>query len=268
MAEQAPVIRTRIGPDEGALPAAPVVEAVRLWLAVLDDLTASLQPGQQRIQWEIQSVSMASPLDLALRVPEAQDATARRASRAYQEGIQALAQGASDPPPHFREDALRDTRRLATLATTVLHRAQFSTEDITVAITPGVAVAADRLLQTVREQVSTVEGRVETLTVHDRNLMRLWDPVTGQAIECQFPDSRLNDVRSAFGRRAQVSGRVRYNAFGRPLSVQLEHLRIIREQDELPQARDLEGISITGGLLPTDYLRGVRDGGRETGILG
>ncbi len=116
--------------------------------------------------------------------------------------------------------------------------------------------------------MGTVEGRAESASIHGRNVLRLWDPLTGQAIECHFPDTALDQVREAFGRRVQVAGPVRYNALGRPCSVQLERLRVFREQSELPQARDLEGIDITGGADPTEYIRRLRHGGRKSHILG
>jgi hypothetical protein len=261
-----PVITAVMGTEDGVVRAADVLAAVGAWLRALDNIACLLSPQKHPVRWIVQRLSLNSPLDCALQAPVDAEQLATRVVRHYLDGVRDLAEPSGAVPAFFTETALRKVKRLAECIQ--LYPIRFVTGDAEVSVSRSTSDAVDRLLGTARVQVSTVEGRLERISIHKRNVTTLWDPVTMQAIECRFAEDRMAAVKQAFGRRVQISGPVRYNALGQPQSVQLEHLRIMRDQNELPQARDLEGISITGGMDPTEYLRRTRDGGRETGLLG
>jgi hypothetical protein len=86
----------------------------------------------------------------------------------------------------------------------------------------------------------------------------LSEAVTGARVPCRFPPEQLAEARVASGNRVALFGRIRYSRAGTPLSISVEQIRRLRAQSELPQARDLEGINLTGGTDPVDYVRSLR----------
>ena len=53
-----------------------------------------------------------------------------------------------------------------------------------------------------------------------------------------------------------------YNVRGEPLSVNVDKLRVLKEENELPSIDDMLGMApdITGDLTTEDYIRRLRDG--------
>jgi hypothetical protein len=110
------------------------------------------------------------------------------------------------------------------------------------------------------EEIGTIEGKLETLTVRGSRKFNIWDRVTDRRVECSFPKDMLQEAIAAFAQRVAVHGRVRYSASGDPIRIAVEELRRLRSQEELPQAKDLEGIDLAGGEDPVDYVRRLRSG--------
>ena len=63
-----------------------------------------------------------------------------------------------------------------------------------------------------------------------------------KAINCIVPPEKLADVIAAFGKRAEVYGRIHYDKNGRPARVNVEEIDIFPDNADLPNFKDVKGI--------------------------
>lgn len=116
----------------------------------------------------------------------------------------------------------------------------------------------------VKEHVSygSIEGKVELISVHKGNRkFNVYHTVTGKAVECNLPGHLETDIIAALKRRVVVSGSIHRNWNGDPQRVEVERLRVLRENDELPSLDELMGSlpDLTGDLSTEEFIRMIRD---------
>lgn len=113
------------------------------------------------------------------------------------------------------------------------------------------------------KSIGSVEGRLELISIHQRSRrFNVYHSITRKAVRCNLPKEIENEVVGSLGRRVIVSGLVSYNIRGEPLSVNVDNLRVLKEENYLPSIDDMLGMApdITGGLTTEDYIRRLRDG--------
>lgn len=89
----------------------------------------------------------------------------------------------------------------------------------------------------------TVEGRLEAILDAAGGLkIRVRDFLYPRAINCVVPESLINKVLDNFRRRVELEGRIHYRHNGTPISIEVEVIRELPEDDELPTADDVRGI--------------------------
>jgi hypothetical protein len=114
------------------------------------------------------------------------------------------------------------------------------------------------------KDVGTVEGRLEEISVHGMPetspLFRIWDPIPlpGHYVKCVISEDRLPQVKDWLGQRVSVSGPIQYQNH-KPILIEVQNIRRLRTQAELPQIETMKPIDITGDLSPEEYIRRMRD---------
>ena len=89
----------------------------------------------------------------------------------------------------------------------------------------------------------TVEGRLEAILDAAGGLrIRVRDFLYPRAINCVVPESLINKVLDNFRRRVEIEGRIHYRRNGTPMSIEVEVIQELPEDDELPTADDVRGI--------------------------
>lgn len=133
-----------------------------------------------------------------------------------------------------------------------------------VEITAQSAVNIDRLIKPRYKSIGSVEGRLETISIHGKPRFVIYHSRTGKAVNCTVPADKLTSLITTdlLGRRVCAYGLVHSNARGEPLRVDAERIRILREKHELPSIESLGGKhpDFTGGASTVDYLRKLRGG--------
>jgi len=89
----------------------------------------------------------------------------------------------------------------------------------------------------------TVEGIMDT--VQDRNgklQFRVRDAALGETVMCQISEDQLADAFSTFRKRVEVSGVIHYRKSGTPISIRVERIERLPDDDELPGPEDVRGI--------------------------
>lgn len=168
---------------------------------------------------------------------------ARSVARAINTGVATL-QREAVRPPHFTDRALEKARDLAALVGDEMPkigvRNGTGDTDITKALATHVDTILNRATLTV---IGTVEGRLESVTVHDRRTFSVYDLLTGERIECSFGHRiLLATILGAMERRVRVHGAIRYRDTGEIVGMLAETLQPLPGDDTLPSARDVFGI--------------------------
>ncbi len=251
------------------LPASALSAVLGLWLDILKEIEK--QSAGRRVaplRWIVHRLSMMSPACVALTATERDISPGREIASHFLAGILQLEAGTPDVPAYFTEAALRKAQKMAERLGPDLTSLRFCGDSGEANATRRILGTVDGLLQAVRELPGTVEGRLEGINIHGARVFAVYDPITDNRVECHFHPEQLGDVGASIGKRVIVTGSVRYSRLGRPLSLQVLEFRRLREQDELPQARDVEGLAVPAGVHPDEYLRRLRNGGGVNSLLG
>jgi len=231
-------------------------------LSILQDVHAAAS-GQTEgaLDWQIADVRMGSPVYVTISAGNARRAEApRQVIGAFLEGLRGLEERGDRIPAHFSERSLVWAKELVSVLNDDVAQISFIANGRPpVAPSQHLAANVDRLLPREHEELGTLVGRVETLSIHDKPAFAIWDVLTGARIECPIPPERMQAVHQLFGKRVAVSGRVRYARDGKPTKITVEQIRPLRDHDELIPVRELPRINITDGVDPSEYVRGIRD---------
>ncbi len=253
---------------DGGVPAERFVDVVVKALAVMRDLDArSSEDGKAAIHWNITRATTNSPLTLTLEahVPAQRRDTSRAVVKSYLRGMRKLESG-KGVPSDFGDDTLKEARALLGLLDRGVSRVEFSAPgEEKVVPTLRSAALIDEFFgrrTTYHMADTTVEGSLETVTIHGGDAFDVFDQLTGTRVRCMLPDGRIADAVAALGKRVSVSGRAKFSDKGRPLSIEVESIRVMRDKANLPKASDFEGagrLDITGGMDSAEFVRRLRD---------
>jgi len=134
-------------------------------------------------------------------------------------------------------------------------------KDRSVNVTEAAEKTLKSLLPTVREYEGSVEGRLETISVHKMHKFIVYHALTNKAITCSG-NIDLDTTKDALGHKVLVSGILSVNAKNEPLRMTVNQpIRIIGNR-RLPLASELTGTNpdITEGLSTGEYIRRIRHG--------
>lgn len=127
------------------------------------------------------------------------------------------------------------------------------------------AVSADHaraLLARRYRSSGSVEGTIETLSVHERRpYFNIFHVLDDFAIKCRCDEELFAQAQLALRRRVRVIGEIARRFDGRAETVEVSEIRVIPGPEVLPQPRDIRGLipDLTGGLSPREWLRNNHD---------
>ena len=106
------------------------------------------------------------------------------------------------------------------------------------------------IAETIRERrlhnyhdFGTIEGRLAGIMDAAGGLrIKVNDYLYPRAINCVVPEDLLEKVFSCFRQRVEIEGRIHYRRDGTPISIEVEVIDQLPEDDELPTADDVRGI--------------------------
>lgn len=118
----------------------------------------------------------------------------------------------------------------------------------------------DELIGPRYRAIGSVEGSLETVSLHRGPRIFVYHHITHRAIKCTFDREMIEEVKTALGKRVVASGIVHYNRQGDPLRVEMEQLRVIG-QGYLPTTAELTGsMEWPEDISTDDYIRSIRGG--------
>ncbi len=246
--------------------------------AIVDDLDAALSGEPQgSIDWTLTELSKGSLVLEVESKPRARGSrwweqhqavggtadVALEIARTFVGGLD-LIEREPATPPYFSEQSMKRARRLLGLV------GREGIERLTVMDGQGEAVISPRAYQNIgplipprRRSVGSVEGRIETISLHGRPRFIVYHGRTKKAVTCKFnPEQWLARVKDVLGARVSVSGVVHSNAKGEPLRVEPREIRTLGRRKELPSTAELSGSDpdLTGDMTTAEFIRSVRGG--------
>jgi hypothetical protein len=238
-------------------------------LSMLRSIESEIVASGVTVRWEISRVSMRSPLRMTFepRVKSPKGRVSRsignRIVKSVMQGIEGIETGKSVPRV-FTEDALEAARKMFKSAAKEGASVAFGskTDPRQIKLTESAVKHIDELASKARLYVdfSTVEGRLEIISVHERNTVVIWETLTSNRIECFVDDQQIKQAFSLLGKRVAVTGRVSYrNHVPKTISVE-GPVRVLRTTAELPQPKDIGPIDMTDGASSEEHVRRMRNG--------
>ena len=249
---------------EGQTPdllARPFLDAVDSSLDILRDLDASIAMRRSpTLQWAIADMHIGSPAVMTLKAlpPNTGKDVSQDVVNHYVEGLELLARGES-LPPFFSDDALDAAKRLSDLTKGNERVVTIQTGQRSVKVSHRISANVDDLIEKSYVSDGSVEGVIEMVTIHERTYFRIYDAIQGWGVPCYFAQDSIEEVRTALGKRASITGRLRSDRSGKPESMQVSGIRLLGSEP-LPTPGEVRGIAsgMTGGLKAEEYLREVR----------
>jgi hypothetical protein len=216
------------------------------------------------VRWEVVKLQMHSPLRMTV-APSISGKPAktigRRIVKACLTGVMNIEKSPTHPK-HFDEDALEATRDLLKVVKkdgSVLKLGSDHKDEVTV--TELALEHIEDVVARARVYVDhgTIEGQLDEISVHESPVAFIWERFPVRRVKCVISQEQVQQVKDLLGRRVALTGRISYRNH-KPVSVQVEAIRAMRDENELPQLKDIQPIDITGGLSPEEYVQRLRDG--------
>jgi hypothetical protein len=102
----------------------------------------------------------------------------------------------------------------------------------------------------------TVVGSLDTISVHSGLEFRVWDEDTKRPVRCYLHHKQKAQAMELLGARVLVTGIVKADRYGRPLSMQVETFDSVSIATNLPTIEEMRGSvpDLTGGLSLKEFF--------------
>ena len=240
---------------------------------VLQDLdVAAANDLRGALRWRVSVLEKKSPPLLGVTAepiarldPQTRKMVRRDTSLAVEklllESVRALDSG--ENPQGMPTDTIRKIYKLAAGSKRIGNIEVYSDADASVEISETTLAGINKVLGSTSQSKGSILGKLEAITVHDVNEIRVWDENTNIAVRCQYPDGFEENIKNLLRKRVLVGGMVTFNAIGQAVSVRVESITSYRSDDTLPTIEEVSGLL----KEPTDekftlaeYMEHLRDG--------
>ena len=118
------------------------------------------------------------------------------------------------------------------------------------------------LLPPRREEEGSVEGTLETISVHKNKKLIIYESLTRKGVTCLISEKFMENAKEALGKKVVVSGTIQLNIKDEPVRVTVKGIRILGHGKRLPKAIEITGYdpNFTGELTTDEYIREIRRG--------
>ena len=221
-------------------------KAVHAFVELLVNVTADTSKGEKKPQWNM-SVRQGSSVLVARAVPDLETRrAAREAVKRVKSGVAKIEKGRfdfADLPPR----AIYAVRDLASLPAKIN---QIGITSVTIGngtgkrlpVTSKSADFLNKNIGTQKTSIGSIEGKLSTITERGKFQFVVYDALSDRGVNCFVPADKNKEAHAAFGRRVNVFGTVQYDKDGRPLSIQVKTIRLLRDLTELPPIAFFKGI--------------------------
>jgi hypothetical protein len=258
-------VRLEIAGKAGSISLLAFIGAMQNELKILSDLDSALS-GEPKgtLDWVVTDLALGSLVVEAESRSRLEDRNiGPEVAEAFVSGLYQL-ENEGTTPPYLSDVGMQSAKRLLKMigndGTSGL---VVSTPFRKVELSAKASANIDQLLPARYQSVGSIEGKMEMISIHGAPRFIVYLARTHKAVKCTFDRDRwLDKVKDALGHRVYVSGIVHSNSRGEPLRVEIDDIRRLRKQEELPTITEIGGIDpeFTGDMSTDEYLRSIRVG--------
>lgn len=236
---------------------------------LLSDFDAALSDNPLgTIRWEVAVLEKNSPVKLGLKgeIIERRGRMAKmpttfvdKVSTEFMRSTARLSNSAKRSQ-HVSDSALGHYKNLA-LTSKRLGEITVFDDDRRIPINETTLQHISQLTGTKSKSVGSIIGRLDTISVHNSNEIRVWDENSERPIRCIYAGQLEETVKALLRKRVMVSGLISYNEFGKPTKLDIATLDEYGRLEDLPTIEQMEGLvdDLTGGATLSEYLSHLRD---------
>lgn len=167
-------------------------------------------------------------------------------------------------PPHF---SLGAVSRINTICKTVqndgLKDVEYSAQGMTARPSTRIASNARQIVKNLGKyyyEGTTLEGNLESVTVHGKRQFSIYDELNGNKTICRFPEAIMDKVRACLGNRVSVNGEVKFERNGRPSVMKAVDIRAFKPEGEITPFNKMRPIDVTDGMESVEHVRRIFNG--------
>lgn len=218
---------------------AAFLRAVKSFFAAVRSLTDEVDSD---LHWRVQ-VKQASNLISAIPRGAYNVRSVSEIVSSLDRGFQII-ENAGNDIGDFPEDALESIRDLAAVAVGAEGDmvVRLWTEKRPHNLSARTVAAIDDILTGAFNENGSVCGTIETVSQRGGARFVIYENRNPKAINCVVPSEKLASAIAAFGKRAEVYGKVHYDKNGRAVRVNVEEIDIFPDGADLPNFKDVKGI--------------------------
>lgn len=174
-------------------------------------------------------------------------------------GIGIVTEG-KERPRIFSDAALTKLHKIAKTAPTIGESQIYTAVGDAIKLETSITVTTFNQVEelTIPRSISygTVVGSLETISIHNGLEFRIWEDESGRPVRCYVSDSQRGRALDLLGSKVVVSGNIKADRYGRPISMKVETFDMFPGPVDLPTIAEMKGLvpDFTGGLSLKDYL--------------
>lgn len=247
-------VRVAFVERQGRLLATDFAEGLEALLQLLSAAAAAEEPTT-KVNWLIQDLHHSTPT-VVLQSADSTPAAAAVAKRVCSLGRR---QTQHEPVPMSDEEE-RALRSFIEFSPRVEMFVTVTGEPETVPLVATAETLTRASPAHDAEAWGTVDGTLESITIHQRRECSIWNTTTGRRVRVVFEDAMVERIASLFGRRVRARGRIRYRGAD-PVQVDLEEIEAATESSDVPlmslfgRGRSWFGSTPSGELTRTLWVR-------------
>lgn len=255
--------RFKLAGREGSIQFDAFFNALNYWYKIIEEVDVAVSGVKKgSLDWYIVGLSMGS-LEVDVQ------GISRLENKDYSNdvihysigGLRALEESGLTPP-FLSSNGITNTKKLVKLVGSHgISAIELNNYSENALLTSKASANIDQITRVTRRSIGSVEGKLESISVHQGSRFVVYHHLTNKAVTCTFDPGKLLELaKKALGKRVIASGEVLYNLNGEPIRVITERLRILKEENELPSISRIGGSDpdFTGGLSTAEFLRGER----------
>lgn len=214
------------------------------FLSLLKEITAKIHKAVPQDGWYITVQEGSQVINAAPNQSRISQGVAGEIIGVMVHGFLALHENA-EFPNEFTEKAVEYARRLSRITMRTGEKrfpVRIIDKQRAFAVSRRVFTNASALLDWKYEDLGTVEGALEAVSVHGHYEFRIYEPVWSRSVKCLISEEMLEEALSLFRHRVEVRGLIRYTNSGLPISIKVEDITELPSPTDLPSYKEMRGI--------------------------
>ncbi|MBD2019377.1 hypothetical protein H6F43_04160 [Leptolyngbya sp. FACHB-36] len=198
--------------------------------------------GDLTVEWAISSIETGSIHITAVANPVNEEIHQSRPSQVIETITHGIDQLQESPviPTGFSEAALKHTKTFSELVDPDdFAEIRLRSNGWTTNIAPRLAGNVDEITKTTQKFYGSIEGTLVSISVAARQVLGIRSSIEGRTIRCYFKDELFEVAKEALGRRVYVFGIIRQRQHGPKINIQVDELRILPSENDMPSVSDI-----------------------------